>query len=255
MDLSNVEKGVNLKDLNLNISLVNILYIQYKEFIIPIVAIIVSIILVVIIVIPQTQGLLQNQEELKKEQEKLTVLKNNYNLLVNMDEAQVTSNLQSLTKALPPNKDFVGVINTISYNSVRSNIFIEDFEFLVGDISKQPKESSDFPFLTLKLSLSGSAESVINFISELYKSIPMAEVIDIKSTSENSTVTVLFYYKTFSQGSVTSDFPLTELTKKEQGIIDDISSWNDTSGELFLPIVGSTEGEASPSATTNSGPF
>src|SRR3990167_958634 len=124
MDLSNVEKGVNLKDLNLNISLVNILYRQYKEFIIPIVAIIVSIILVVIIVIPQTQGLLQNQEELKKEQEKLTVLKNNYNLLVNMDEAQVTSNLQSLTKALPPNKDFVGVINTISYNSVRSNIFI-----------------------------------------------------------------------------------------------------------------------------------
>jgi len=256
MDLYNLNKGLNLKDLDLNVSLVNILYRQYKAFLLPIVAIIVSIILVGIIIIPQTQILLKNQEELKKEQDKLSILKNNYSLLSSMDEADLNANLQTLSKVLPNGKDFIGVINTISYNSVRQDVSIDDFSFQVGEISKDLADEAEFPFLTLTLNVSGNPQSVLRFISELYKSVPVVQVINIKTTSGQSTLKLQFYHKAFVKGGISADSAIAPLSKQETELINTVSSWNDTSQGLFLPIGISSDAQAaSPSATGTPSPF
>lgn len=256
MDLNNLNKGLNLKDLDLNTSLVNILYRQYKAFLLPIVAIIVSIILVGIIIIPQTQILLKNQEELKKEQDKLSILKNNYSLLSSMDEADLNANLQTLSRVLPNGKDFIGVINTISYNSVRQDVSIDDFSFQVGEINKDLADEAEFPFLTLTLNVSGNPLSVLRFISELYKSSPVVQVTNIKTTSEQSTLKLQFYYKVFAKGGVPADLAITSLSKQETELINTVSSWNDTSQGFSLPIaVSSDDQSSSPSATGISNPF
>lgn len=256
MDLNNLNKGLNLKDLDLSPSLFNILYRQYKAFLLPIVAIIVSIILVGIIIIPQTQILLKNQEELKKEQDKLSILKNNYSLLSGIDEADLNSNLQTLSKVLPNGKDFIGVINTISYNSVRQDVSIDDFSFQVGEINKDLADEAEFPFLTLTLNVSGNPLSVLRFISELYKSSPVVQVTNIKTTSGQSTLKLQFYYKAFTKGGVSADFAITPLSKQEAELINTVSSWNDTSQGFSLPIAVSSDAQSSsPSATGTSNPF
>lgn len=256
MDLSNLNKGINLKDLDLNVSLVNILFRQYKVFILPILAIIVSVVLVVIIIIPQTQILLQNQEELKREQDKLSTLKNNYTLLSNLDEADINLQLQTLSKVLPTGKDFIGVINTISYNSVREDVSIYDFEFQVGEISKNQADDSEFPFLNLTLNVSGNTQSILGFISALYKSTPVVEIINIKTASGQSTLKLQFYYKAFAKREVLADSVITPFSKQETELIDTVSSWNDTSQGFFLPIGISSDAQAaSPSATETSSPF
>ncbi|OGH06491.1 MAG: hypothetical protein A2171_01860 [Candidatus Levybacteria bacterium RBG_13_35_9] len=257
MDLNNLSKGLNLKDLNLNASLLSILYRQYKEFMLPIVVVVVSIILVVIIVIPQTQAFLQNREELKKEQDKLSILKNNYSLLSGMDEADLNVNLQALSKALPSNKDFIGVINTISYNSVRQDVSIDDFEFQVGEISKNTADELESPFLSLTLNVSGSPQSILKFMAELYKSMPIAQVTNIKTSAGQSTLKLQFYYKSFAKGNISADTIIAPLSKEETELVKTVSSWNDTSQGFSLPIAISSESQASasPSATEISSPF
>ncbi|PIR80401.1 MAG: hypothetical protein COU25_00325 [Candidatus Levybacteria bacterium CG10_big_fil_rev_8_21_14_0_10_35_13] len=255
MDL---DKGLNLKDLDLNVSLVNILYRQYKEFILSLAAILVSVVLVIAVVIPQTQNLLKNREELKKEQEKLSVLKNNFSLLSGLDEADLSQNLQLLSRALPSGKDFIGIINTISYNSIRQDVTIDDFEFQVGDISENAKAESDSPFLNLTLNVSGNPQSVTGFISELYKSTPVTEVVNIKSTSGQGTLKLQFYYKAFVKSDISSEIPMTPLSKQENDLINTVSKWNDTSLVFSLPIgVTPEEQSATPSAgsTEPTSPF
>lgn len=246
-------KNINLKDLNL--SLVNLLYQQYKSFILPAVVILVSLIVILMILIPQAQGLLQNQELLKEEQEKLSVLKNNYKLLVSMDEAQVSGDLQTLSKAFPSNKDFAGILNTISYNSVRSGVSISDFTFQVGDVKKTTDtDNPDSPSLKLRLNISASPGAVIKFVSELYRSFPIAQATVIKSNQEQANITLTFPFKAFPELKVDNFTSLNQLSASETKLIEQIQSYNDTSLVFSFPLEDFSS-EATSSATKSTNPF
>lgn len=249
------------KDINfsLNPNTLNILYRKYKNFLLPVFIIIGCLVTFFIIVTPQLRALLNTKDQEKLEQQKLQTLKNNYNLLFNMNESGLNSNFKVLTKALPSTKDFAGIVNSISYNSLISGVVVGDFQFSVGDVEKAP-EGALFPNLQMKLNISGSPKAILLFISNLYKSVPLPEVTNIKQSGATATLSLQFYFKAFPQNSINDDTAISQFSPKDLSLINTISSWDNTSLNFGssnpLPIISPTPSlEGSPVSSASSSPF
>lgn len=214
--------------LSLNPNTLNILYRKYKVFLLPSFIIIGCLVTFIVIVTPQLRALLNSLDQSKIEQQKLQTLKNNYNLLSSMKESNLNTDFQSLTKTLPSKKDFAGIVNSISYNSLISGVVVGDFQFNVGDVEAAP-EGALFPNLQMTLNVSGNSKAIILFISNLYKSVPIAEVTNIKQSGATATLSLQFYYRAFPQSSINDDIAISSFSPNDLSLITNISSWNNSS--------------------------
>lgn len=248
------------KDLkfSLNPNTLNILYRKYKKFLLPVFIIIACFVIFVVIVTPQLRALLNSMDQGKIEQQKLQTLKNNYNILSNMNEINLNTNFQSLTKTLPSTKDFAGIINSISYNSLISGVNVGDFQFNVGDVEKAPVGAL-FPNLQMTLNVSGNSKAILLFISNLYKSVPVAEVTNIKHSGVSATLSLQFYYKAFPQDSINDDIAISQFSPKDLSLINSVSSWNNSSLNTgfseSLPITPQPSLQQTSSPSANPNPF
>lgn len=232
MDLNKDLKNINF---NPDLSTIVTVYKQYKNFFLPIAIIAASIVLFFVILIPQVQGVISAKEEEQVERQKLETLKNSYNNLTNMNQETLGSKLESLTRALSNYKDFAGIINSISSNSVKTGVLVGNFEFSVGDVSKST-EGVAFPSIQITLNLSGSPKATLDFMKSLYESVPLAEVTSIKTSGDASTLKVQFYYKSYPQISINNSSPIALLSEKENSTITTVSSWGDNVSASLLPL-------------------
>lgn len=224
--------------LNLTTFTASDLYAKYRGYLVPVGVILVSILIIFFILLPQIQQFFNQEQILKRENEKLSILKNNYDFLSNLSDETVDSNLNALSLALPANKNFAGIVNEISTSSIKSGVSVMNFNFQIGNLEADKKEKSKYPFLQLTVNLSGNSIAITNFVSELYKTVPTAEVLSIKVKGKSANVTILFYYKSFPTQTVSYEEPIVKLTTKENALIQQISSWNNVNfnSESFLPI-------------------
>lgn len=233
MDLNRDIKDIHL---NINSTTFNILYRKYKSFVLPSIIIIACIILFFMIIIPQIQGLLDAKDKEKIERQKLELLKNNYNLLLNMDETKLNSDFEILARALPSGKDFAGIINAISDKSVKAGVTIGDFEFTVGDISKSQVGDSAFPSILISLDVAGNSKAVLNFVTSLYKSMPLNAITTIEQGGDSARIKLQFYYKAFPQGPISNETPISAFTSNDIFLISELTLW-DTPAEIdFIPL-------------------
>ena len=227
---------------------------EYKDFILPVFVILSSVLLLFFVVIPQLNQYFVSRKELSDETQKLNVLKNNYNFLSNLDDSKTADDLKLLSKVLPPNKDFTGILNALSAASSKTNVTIGNFSFSLGDLSKSTQQSGSFPSLKMDVDLGGDAGSIVKFMNELNKTAPLAETKVIKGAGKLYLLTIVFYYKPFPPQNISDDEPVVPLSAQSTALINDISTWNNVSDQdafSFLPPV-----TASSSATgSNPSPF
>ncbi|OGH11419.1 MAG: hypothetical protein A3B38_01155 [Candidatus Levybacteria bacterium RIFCSPLOWO2_01_FULL_36_13] len=245
----------DIKDVrfNVNLSTVLIIYRQYKNYFLPFAIIVASLVVLFIILIPQVQGVLTAKEEEKRETQKLTELKNSYNNLSAMNEATLGQNVDSLERALPSTKDFAGIINSISSNAVKAGVSVGNFEFSVGDLSKS-QEGVAFPTIAISLNVSGSPKSTLEFIKNLYESVPIAEITSMKLSGESTSLKVQFYYKANSQISLKNNTAITQFNKNETALIAKINKWAESVIAGSLPIAIGSEGEVA-TESSRANPF
>jgi len=237
------------KKVNIDSTTFWFLYRSYKEYLLPAGVIFASILLFVLVIIPQFQSFLDTQQNIKAESDKLTSLKNNLNLLTNMDESQMDSQLQIVSKTLPPDKDFEGILNGISIAADKAGVSLGDYEFQVGDITKPSLNIQSYPSLQISLTINGGVSGVTGFISELYKTVPLSEITDLKVTSRTSAVTALFYYKPFPPLGSNNGNPINPVSQTGASVITNLSSWNN--------VIGPAPVQLSPasSSAVNTSPF
>lgn len=228
-----------MNKISLDSELVRTLYEKYKEYLLPLAIILASIILLVKITIPQFNELLNIQELKNEEKKKLVVLKNNLNTLSNLDDKTLDSNLAITSDALPSGKDFASVLNAVSISSDKTGVFLGDYEFQVGDLSKDTP-GAKYPSLELTLIASGEVRSLLRFVDELYRSVPVSEVLNLEMNNNRAVITVVFYYKPFLGKAPSPNFPIQEESEKNLSTISTISSWNNqkTLSE-FVPVTSS----------------
>jgi hypothetical protein len=204
-----------------------IAYNKYKGFLLPLAVVLVSIVVIFLILIPQMQQYFSSREMLGQETQKLEILKNNYNFLANVNEEVLDTNLKSLTKILPNEKDFFGIINSVSIVSSKAGISLSNFKFTLGNLSKiSGQNDSISPTIQMELTTQGDARLLNSFINELYKTAPLVEIYSIKHKNDKAVLLLQFFYKPFQPENISEETPVVELSAKDQKLIKEISLWN-----------------------------
>ncbi len=202
------------------------LYKRYKEYLLPVGVILACVLLLFFIIIPQFQMFLDTQQQAKVESGKLLVLRNNLNLLTNMDESRLDSQLQIASGALPSTKDFAGILNGISVSANKAGVFLGNYQFQVGDISKPSVNVQSFPSIQLSLTINGGIDGAMRFMSELYKTVPLSEITSVKVSNANSEISILFYYRPFPPLGFNNSAPIVSVSQEGSALITNLSSWN-----------------------------
>ncbi|HYM64972.1 MAG TPA: hypothetical protein VES68_00585 [Candidatus Sulfotelmatobacter sp.] len=237
------------KKITLNADSTKSFFREYRDFIFPSIVILGSFLVLFLVVIPQLNQYFDSSKKLSDETQKLNLLKNNYNFLSNLDENKTNADLKILSKVLPPNKDFTGILNAISLVSSKTNVSIGNFSFSLGDLSKVYQEGNlTAPSIKIEVNLGGNAQSIVKFMNELNKTAPLSQTSIIKGSGELYLLTISFYYKPFPPQNISDDEAVAPLSSQNNSFLKDIYSWNNTSDQdafSFLPAVNTSTSSAS----------
>lgn len=239
-----------MKKFEVNKSIIFFFYNKYKDYIVPISTIIVAFLLLILLTIPQISNLSERQQEVKAEKERLVSLQNNLNILLSLNDSTLNSQVSLVSDALPTSKNFSGVLNSISVSANKSGVFLGDFDFEVGDLSNKIIPTKGFPNLQLSLAVKGNVSSIAKFINELYKSLPLAEVVKIDLGGNQAQLNTVFYFKPYFEQIVDGSVKLYPLTKNDLDVIRQISSWDNS--KTFVEIQPLISPSPSSSSATSS---
>ena len=210
-----------------------------KSYILPSIIIVVCIALFLQFVIPQFRILFKQQEEAKQASLKLQTLKENLNLLTNIDEKSLDVQLKILNLALPLSKDFSGILNSIYYVSQKTGVSLGTFSLQIGDL-QDAKKNDDFPSISLSIPVNANAVGVSSFVETLSKTVPLSEVTIIKIRDIASSVKLSFYYKSLGLSNLKEDARINPLSQKGLSIIQELSSFENTSTVQKAPVATSS---------------
>lgn len=224
------------KKINFDINALKLLYSRYKGLIIPFFVIFISLLLFIKFIIPQIQGLLAARQEIKAANDKLSVMKNNFNILNSLDDAMLENQFQVVSNALPSTKDFNGILNALSIASAKTGASLGSFSFKVGDLSAIKDSAGKHLFLKLSLNVNGDINTVNNFINTLNNTLPLSEVTSVEMESKNSTLTITFYYKPLPPIIYSDDLPIAVISKNDSVLINKLFSFRKPSlSNSFVP--------------------
>ena len=228
---------------NIDASTLRLLYGRYKDFIVPFFVMVAVFLLVVRVIVPQIQDLFKANEEQKAAMETLTVMQNNLNLLKSIDDSTLDSQLAIVSTALPINKDFGLILNTLSDVSNKASVTLGDFRLNVGSLSKE-EDNGKFTTFKVELIVKGSVNAVDDFVGWLSKTFPLSEVTAVSLQGSSSTVAIGFYYKPFTRLQHDDSLPISRVSNKGLSLIDKISttffSTAQVPSENPMPILEST---------------
>jgi hypothetical protein len=241
------------KKTNIDFENLVVLYQHYKEFLLPLGVILVSILVILYVVFPQIQQYSDSQNLVKAEQQKLDTLNNNYTLLTSLDDTTITTDLNTLSIALPAQKDFAGIIDAISYVSAKTGVAVGNFQFSLGDLSSSNFGGTAYPSTKIDLTITGSTQNLASFAHEIIKTKPVAEVSSINISGGTGSLTILFYYKPFPAQNVSDETQIMPLSSDQLSLIKGVSAWNsvEQAGLPVLPAIPAT----SSSAVSTGSPF
>ena len=210
------------KKVNLNAEILKTIYEENKEFLLPIGVIFTSILLLIFFIFPELNGYFQKREAVLMEQGKLNNLKESLSAISSIDDSILSQDLEIVSRALPPNKDFAAILNAISQAASVTGVSLGDFEFQIGDITKTNTTPASTPSIKISLNITADTLSTVAFLKELEKSVPISQVAGAKSSGSFASIEVVFYYKPFPPQGATDPEKIRPVTAANQKIIDDI---------------------------------
>lgn len=209
----------------LNRSAFRLLYYQYKEYVTPLLIVFLSVVLLIVFVVPQTSSFFAMKNEENVYRKKVSVLKSNVMLLSGVNDTTLDTQFATVSKALPAEKDFAGILNALSSSASIANVGLGDFTLAVGDLSTKSAEPSKRPSLEITLNLTADVEGTKRFLKELSEKLPLSEVVSVHLAARSATVKTIFYYKPFSAKRFDSSTSIKGLSSAEKNFLEQISSW------------------------------
>lgn len=224
------------KKVNIDVNTLKFLYGKYKDFLIPLVVIAACFVLLIEFVVPQLKALFKLHNEAEKAKTQLFILKNNFNLLSNLSDSGLDSQLRLANFAVPSNKDFIGIINAISHASSASSVNVGEFQLQIGDLLETSESTAKFSTISLNLSLNGSFYEVSKFIDVLHNTLPLSEVTSISIGNTSSSVAINFYYRPIPPVNYNDTIPINPIPNSKLTVIDKLSNFNYDLSSSFQSI-------------------
>lgn len=222
-----MDKEVNLDFLKAGYSKeqLYLFYIRNKKLIIPVVIIIICFFLFMQVIMVQVQDFFLIKEEEKILQARINLLKKNLSFLSMLDEDNKDSEVKTLVRALPLEKDYVMVLNTINKISGEAGVDLTDYSFSVGDLSTPSAGMARLASIKVTLNPRGKLENSIRFLDLLAKSFPLANIRNTAINLSRLSTEIHFYYKPLSPGKFDYYKPAASLSGGDQALLNELSSW------------------------------
>ena len=192
-----------------------------------------SIILVFAIIIPELTQWFSIRDEVIATRQKIATIQQNITFINNMDRNTLNSQLQTVSDALPPEKNFGFMINALTNAAATSGVSLNDYAFQVGSItakSGQPTAAlaNGLSTIQITVTVNGDIKSIKRFITSLENNLPVSEVTNINGSGQNVSLTVQFYQKPFQSITFSPETPLAPLSADKVGLLQKISKWDNT---------------------------
>lgn len=230
-----LQKQKTIEKFTLDEATIKFLFHRYKAYLLSFVVIVTCIFLLFKVVGSQIQDLFVLRDEAVIVKDKISVLKNNLNVLSSMDEETQNKQLQVASNTLPPYKDFAGILNAIIVATVKAGVGLNDFSFAVGDISTNSATLVKSSTLKIDLNIiNTSPNQTKRFLTELSQARPLTDVETVETGGNSASLTVLFYYNPFPLITLNYYAPIKDLTTEEKKLMETIASWQTNYADLDL---------------------
>lgn len=180
--------------INTEIQSIKFIFDRNKFFLFPAIIVLLCIVLFFQFIIPQFQALSLARQEAGEASEKLQILNDNLNVIINTDDFSLDSQLDILNRALPLNKDFISILNVLNSAALKAGVILNNFSLQIGDIS-DTEEKDKFPTISVTIPINADAFAVNKFMSAIHNALPLSEVSSVKTGDRVSTINISFYYK------------------------------------------------------------
>jgi hypothetical protein len=213
-------------DRKINLDLISLKFIfnKNKSYISPIAVIFVSLILFFQFVIPQFNTLLVVRDQAKKFSSELKTSKENLSILINIKEDVLSSQLRTLSMALPLNKDVIEILDSIYSTAQKTGVNLGSFSFSLGDLSKSEK-GDIYPVIKLSVPINAGVVAVNNFIEVMSKTFPLSEVYSVEIKDMSATVGLAFYYMPLGSSVYNPDDKINPISQKGLTLVDKLNGF------------------------------
>lgn len=209
---------------NVDITALIIIFNKNKSYILPVLIMLISLFLFLQFVPPQFNALIKAREEAKATLAKIAKLKENLNILSNINDAELNSQLQTLSLALPLRKDYVGILDTINLTAKKTKVDVGSFSIRIGDISTSESNADFFPMIRFPVPISTDIVGAYRFVDEISQAaVPLSNVYYVNAGKDSASVGLAFYYMPLgSTSDVSPDATVVPVSQKGLKLIDQL---------------------------------
>ena len=223
------------KKINIDLLTLKTLLSDYKPFLTPLFTIFSCLLVFLVFILPQANEFLSSQKTVNEEKTKLNNLRGNLQTLQNLSDGELGNQYELLSYALPPEKNFEAIINSLSYSANVSGVILGDFDFAVGSITDSPKETQSFPFLKIELNLAGGVGAVESFLDTLSKTLPISRVSKIALSPSGTTLELTFFYKPYPEVQFSENSIINPVSSEGKDLISELEDFSNPT-ESPIPI-------------------
>ncbi len=212
----------------LNKDTVNVLFSEYKSYLVPALSIVASVLIFIFLLLPQIFSISEKRKLANNETQKLDELKTAKDMAASADIAQITSQLSTAGSVLPSNKDFESIINTLSTVAAESGVTIQSYQF---QDSAADSQASKYLSLDFTVDLFANPSQAMDFVNKLSEKAPLSQAQSISGTDTASSLLISFYYEPFSPVTDATNIQIRKMNPSETQALSTISQWNITTFE------------------------
>ncbi len=181
-------------------------------------------------IIPQFEQWFSIRNEIIATRQRTEIINSNIAYLNTLDKNLLNKQLQTSLQALPVEKNFGTILDSLNLAALRSGVSFQDYSFQVGNISTQSAQlsSAKIPGLSsvsLGVIINGTVDQVRLFLREMAKTLPISEVISIDGASGAVTVTFDFYQKNPPTTTLKNDEPIPHVSETNATILNQLTTW------------------------------
>ena len=149
-------------------------------------------------------------------------------MLTNINEETLDSQLRILNLALPLNKDFIEILNSVYSTAQKTGVNLGGFSLKIGDLA-QSESDENFPVVRLSVPISSSITAINSFVETISKTVPLSEVYSVKMGNASSMVSLSFYYKPLGASNYSQDIRISSISQKGLDLVDQLSKFENVS--------------------------
>lgn len=192
------------------------------------------------------QKLGEVREQITTLEQRILVLSSKQDLLSRLAKAQIQSQVNLSTKALPEKSTLPTVIARIKDAAADSGVTI----LQVRVAGAEGEKSGSLSSVDIQLDCEGKVTDVDNFLSEIGRSLPIIFVERGRLSSPfglaQTTLTLRTFWERIPSSLPPIDQPIQSLTQEEQQLIANLQNFKEQRTAFVVPLVSAVESRPNP---------